>query len=272
MAEVHEAAAVGFERAADAYERGRPEYSTEAIEFVRAKLTEFRDARGLRVADVAAGTGKFTKVLASFPAELVDTITAVEPVSAMRTKCSDLLSATSRATVVDGVAERLPFADAELDVITVAQAFHWFDGSRALPEVHRVLRPGGLLLLIWNVRDESIPWVREMTDLMVPYEGTAPRYRSLQWRRAFDAEHQSATNVKPHFSPLAFSAFKHITRGSMDVMLDRVASVSFVASLQAADRTKLLGQMRELYERQLSGAADLAMPYESHIFTSVRMS
>lgn len=304
MTGIHEAAAVGFERAADAYERGRPEYSADAVNFVRAKLAEFLNSRvgarrGLAVADVAAGTGKFTKVLASFSPELVATIAAVEPVAAMRTKCAAVLAAyledfanspatsrvevgnspaTSRVMVLDGTAEKLPFADQSLDVVTVAQAFHWFDGALALPEIHRVLRPGGMLLLIWNVRDESFDWIREMTDLMAPYEGTAPRYRSMKWRIAFDHQYESSLPA-PLLSPLEMTSIKHVTVGTMDTMLDRVASVSFVASLPLVDRTELLSKMRDLYLRELRCAASpavleepqLAMPYEAQVFICRRL-
>ncbi|CAN5604320.1 class I SAM-dependent methyltransferase [soil metagenome] len=299
MTKIHEAAAVGFERAADAYERGRPEYSADAVEFVRAKLAELQKSRlndrsfssptavdgprGLAVADVAAGTGKFTKVLASFSPELVATIAAVEPVAAMRTKCVEILTAhledfanspaTSRVAVLDGTAEKLPFADESLDVVTVAQAFHWFDGAQALVEIHRVMRPGGMLLMIWNVRDESFAWIREMTDLMVPYEGTAPRYRTMKWREAFDHQFESPLPA-PLFSPLEMTSIKHVTLGTIETMLDRVASVSFVASLPLDDRTELLSKMRDLYLRELRSTASpaereepqLAMPYEAQVF------
>ncbi len=275
--EIHEKAAVGFGRSAEAYERGRPEYSDEAVRFVADHLRDFASPnleegvppRSLSVADLAAGTGKFTKVLSSLNPAVISSITAIEPVAEMRAKIKDLARVSVTA---EGTAEKIPFASASFDVVTVAQAFHWFDAPIALREIHRVLKPGGMLLMIWNVRDETHSWIREMTELMVPYEGSAPRYRTMNWRRAFDADHSSKS---PHFTSLEFTKFNHLTVGTKATMLDRVASVSFIASLSPSDRDDLMRQMSDLYERHLSeaGATDgkIAMPYETHIFTCRRI-
>lgn len=267
-AQIHAKAAIGFGRAADAYERGRPEYPEDAIQYISNSIALFQktksDGRALTAADIAAGTGKFTKILAALDASVLAEITAVEPVAAMRAKCE--ARALPRVCVTDGTAEKLPFGDQSLDVVTVAQAFHWFDGARAVPEIHRVLRPNGLLCLIWNVRDESVPWVREMTELMEPYQGDAPRYRSAKWREAFDN-----SNL---FSRLEPTCFRHINSGSIDVMIDRVASVSFISSLPEGERASLLDRMHQLYERVMldSGRNDgcLEMPYETHVFFTAR--
>lgn len=136
---VHEKAAVGFERAADAYERGRPEYPGEAVRFIHEQLVKLQSGYPLRIADVAAGTGKFTKVLFETGSSVIGEIIAVEPVAAMRAKCaarfqlapsssSGAAGAKPHVQVIPGVVEHLPFDDESLDVITVAQAFHWFDG------------------------------------------------------------------------------------------------------------------------------------------------
>lgn len=270
--EIHEKAAVGFGRAADAYERGRPEYSDEAVEFIRERLRLFGIAHaatgGLAVADLAAGTGKFTKVLASYDPEIVASVTAIEPIAEMRAK---IPSNNRIAMISEGTAEKIPFINEAFDVVTVAQAFHWFDAPKALREIHRVLRPDGLLMMIWNVRDESHAWIRRMTELMVPYEGNAPRYRSMKWREAFSVD---AASEHPHFTELQFTHFQHLTYGTVETMVDRVASVSFVASLPEADRETLLGQMRELYRQHQKDNGfkgdEIAMPYETHIFTCRR--
>ena len=143
---IHEQASIGFKRAADAYERGRPEYPAAAVEHLVKTLDI---ARGSRVVELGAGTGKFTRTLVPTGAEIL----AVEPVDAMRQKLSELLPGVK---MVDGAAEAIPLADASADAVVVAQAFHWFDGERALAEIHRVLKAGGGLGLIWNVRDDSL--------------------------------------------------------------------------------------------------------------------
>lgn len=117
--------------------------------------------------------------------------------------------------------------------------------------------------MIWNVRDEKVPWIREMTELMVPYEGTAPRFRSMKWREAFDR-----TSL---LTPLELTKFHHETKGPIEMMIDRVASVSFVASLDEKNRHRLLEQMRALYQRVLvSGETLITMPYETQIYIARR--
>jgi SAM-dependent methyltransferase len=124
---------------ADDYERLRPDYSAAAVAWLVTAATLARDGR---VADVAAGTGKLTRVLA--PADVA--VTAVEPSAAMRT----VLRSVTRVPVIAAVAEALPFADGTLACVCVAQAFHHLNSARALPELHRVLAPGGHLALLWN--------------------------------------------------------------------------------------------------------------------------
>ena len=140
MSRIHEAAAVGFARGADAYERGRPEYPADALEPLRL-------SPDLTVLDLAAGTGKLTRPLAASGARVI----AVEPVAEMRA------ALPSSVETLDGTAESIPLGDGSVDLVTVGQAFHWFDGDAALAEIHRVLRPGGRLALVWNRRVEDAP-------------------------------------------------------------------------------------------------------------------
>ncbi len=147
---IHEAAAVGFERGADDYVAARPGYPAGVVDLLAADLGL---GPGADVLDLAAGTGKLTVDLVARGARVV----AVEPVVAMRER---LLRDVAGIEVRDGTAEALPLEDASVDLVTVAQAFHWFDAPAALAEIRRVLRPGGGLALIWNVRDETVGWVQ----------------------------------------------------------------------------------------------------------------
>src|SRR5436309_141476 len=140
---IHESAAKGFAAGADAYERGRPEYSTEAID---ALIRELGIGPGKRVLDLAAGTGKLTRQIAPSGAELV----AVEPIVEMRAKLESVLPGIK---AVEGTAERIPLPNHSVDAVVVGQAFHWFDGIRAVSEIRRVLKPGGGIGLIWQARD-----------------------------------------------------------------------------------------------------------------------
>ncbi|MBE9126100.1 MULTISPECIES: class I SAM-dependent methyltransferase [unclassified Coleofasciculus] len=146
---IHNAAAQGFQIAATAYERGRPEYPQEAVHFLLETLDISPEKT---VLDLGAGTGKFTRLLTCAGAKLI----AVEPVEGMRRQFSSLLPGIE---IMFGTAESIPLASASVDVVLVAQAFHWFQGKSSLQEIHRVLKPGGWLGLIWNVRDESVEWV-----------------------------------------------------------------------------------------------------------------
>ena len=130
---IHESAAKGFAAGADAYERGRPSYSPEAIAHI---VRELRIGPGKTVLDLAAGTGKLTRQLVPSGAELV----AVEPIPEMRAK---LAAAVPQAEIRDGTAEAIPAENHSIDAVVVGQAFHWFDGIRALSEIRRVLRPDG---------------------------------------------------------------------------------------------------------------------------------
>ncbi|HVY21835.1 MAG TPA: methyltransferase domain-containing protein [Steroidobacteraceae bacterium] len=248
-------AAKGFQTAADAYERGRPDYPQDAIDFLIAQLGL---KTGAIVADVGAGTGKFTRRILKSRARVI----GVEPVEGMRRKFSAILPDSE---ILDGTAERLPFDDQVLDAIVVAQAFHWFDGDRALNEFHRVLKPGGMVGLIWNARDESAAWLKQLGSIIDRYEGTAPRYKSGKWKGAF-----SATTL---FAPLQHAVFSHAQEGDVNMVVDRVLSISYIASLATNDRQMIARQVRELIEMHpdIQSSAHISVPYHTDVFVTTRL-
>jgi SAM-dependent methyltransferase len=252
--EVHHAAAEGFERAADAYERGRPGYPEPAVAWLVEALGI---GPGRAVVDLAAGTGKLTRQLLPSGAQLV----AIEPVAGMRARLAGSLPGLR---VVAGTAEAMPLAAGAADVVVVGQAFHWFDGARALAEAHRVLRPGGGLGLVWNVRDESVPWVAQLTRIIEPHRGDAPRYQSGRWRAAF-----AATSL---FEPLRGRAFGQAQRCDRATVRDRIGSVSFVASLDPAARAEVLAQVDDLLDHHpaLRGRPSVTLPYRTDVFWTFR--
>jgi SAM-dependent methyltransferase len=247
---IHEAAARGFARAADAYEHGRPGYPPAAVEHLCEALGI---GPGRAVLDLAAGTGKLTRLLVPSGAELV----AVEPVDEMR---EALARALPEATALAGTAEDLPLAGGSVDAVVVGSAFHWFHGDEALAEIHRVLRPGGRLGLLWNVREESVAWVAELTAIMEPHRGSAPRYRSGAWKEAF-----RRTAV---FSSLHCAEFRHVHRLEPEAVAARVASVSFVAALPERDRAAVLADARALLERDPAtrGREVVELPYRTDVY------
>jgi ubiquinone/menaquinone biosynthesis C-methylase UbiE len=138
---IHRTAANGFEVACDAYERGRPDYPLAVIDLICATNT---DMQNKTVVDLAAGTGKLTRLLSLTDAK---EIIAIEPVKGMREK----LYSISDITVMDGIAEDIPIEDASVDIVTVGQAFHWFNGQQAIKEIYRILKPSGKLYLLWHL-------------------------------------------------------------------------------------------------------------------------
>ena len=229
---IHESAAKGFERGADDYEKGRPGYPTEAIETLARECGI--DER-TTVLDLGAGTGKFTRRLF----EHTPNVIGVEPVEAMRAAYARNFPGEP---ILDGTAEDVPgVLEQSVDVVTVAQAFHWFDHQPALDEISRLLRPGGWLALIWNTRDVRVPWLAEINDLMDRLAGDAPRFRSTDrsWRRPID-DH-------PAFEELLEATFDNPVPGvDLDVMRARVASTSYVSALPDADRAEVLAEVERI--------------------------
>ncbi|HEX2902405.1 MAG TPA: class I SAM-dependent methyltransferase [Jatrophihabitans sp.] len=148
-----------FGQQADRYERYRPGYPAEAVDFALAA------GHPGHILDLAAGTGKLTRALLH-RAELV---TAVEPDPEMRAVLADRLPGVQ---ALAGSAERIPLPDASVDAVLVGQAFHWFDRPAADRELARVLTPGGLVGLLWNFPDRGVPWVPQIYQ--ATREPTAP--------------------------------------------------------------------------------------------------
>ena len=141
-----------FADVADAYERARPVYPEDAVRWLAGDDT--RD-----VVDLGAGTGKLTRALVAFGHR----VTAVEPLPEM---LEQILTSAPGAFALLGSAEIIPLPDASADVVTCAQSFHWFEHAVALPEIARVLRPGGRLALVWNSRDDRDPWMSRLSAII----------------------------------------------------------------------------------------------------------
>ncbi|MCU7646223.1 class I SAM-dependent methyltransferase [Pseudomonas piscis] len=252
---IHHAAAEGYQQAADTYVRGRPGYPPELDPWLRQAL-------GLRagrvVVDLGAGTGKFTGRLAATDAQVI----AVEPVAQMRAL---LARAQPEVQVLEGAAEALPLRDASVDVVVCAQAFHWFATRGALDEIHRVLKPGGQLALVWNQRDAQVPWVARLDRIVNALQGDTPRYYTGAWRQVFP---------HPGFGPLQEEHFRHGHHGPVeDVLFNRVRSTSFIAALPQAGRDDVDRQVAALIasEPQLRDKAEVTVPYETAAFRTSKL-
>jgi SAM-dependent methyltransferase len=246
---------VGFEAAVERYERGRPSYPDDAVSFL---VRAVGIGRGRDVVELGAGTGKFTELIAATGARIV----AVEPVAGMR---ESLVRACPSVEVMDGTAEQIPLPDGSADAVVVAQAFHWFAGELALPEIDRVLRPQGALGLIWNVRDEASDWSERLTEIFDRFSGEGdPRYHHMRWREAFEATDR--------FGPLHHQVAYHVHQVTPDEFLDRVLSVSYVASAPEADRERVAAEVTALLESdpELRGRDRIIMPYRTDVYWCVR--
>jgi SAM-dependent methyltransferase len=243
---VHEVAEEGFGREAEAYERVRPSYPADAVAWLADNL---RLRPGRVVLDLAAGTGKFTRLLVSFGA----TVLAAEPVEGMR---RGFVAAVPGVPMVAAVAEALPIAPRSLHAITVAQAFHWFDADQAFDEFARVLRPRGRVGLIWNARDRSCEWVNEVWSIMDRVEKRAP------WRD-HERGDDSAPRPRAGFGPLHAETFRHEQSIMPEGVVERVASVSHVAVLPPAERQRVLDEVRGVltHHRDARGRSALRLPY-----------
>jgi SAM-dependent methyltransferase len=224
---------LSFGSAAAAYERGRPSYPPEAIDWLLP-----RGAR--QVLDLGAGTGKLTTRLVERGLDVV----AVDPIPDML----ELLSASLPETrALLGTAEEIPLEDNSVDAVLVAQAWHWVDPERAIPEVARVLRPGGRLGLVWNTRDERLGWVRELGRI-IGSDGDGRRF-DVELPEPFIERARHQVEWTNYLTPQA--------------LIDLVASRSYCNTSPTEVRTQTLDQVRELLSTHpaLANSTGLAMPY-----------
>ena len=246
---LHDVVARGFAIAAESYEKGRPDYPKAALDLLIGAL---RITPGAIVLDLGAGTGKLTRLLVSTGACLI----ALEPVEGMRRK---LTQAVPGVVAVDGVAEAIPLPDAAVDAVVAGQAFQWFHGDLALPEIHRVLRPGGRLGLVWNTRDVRVDWVAEVSALLDRHGRDASHYSSGAWRGTFED-----TSL---FRPLEEREFDHHQQIDIDALLERAASIRYIAALPMDQRYAVINEVRDLVLRHpaLAGQRVYTFPYRTYV-------
>jgi SAM-dependent methyltransferase len=241
---------LSFGAAAAAYESGRPGYPVEAVAWM---LEPVRTAdRAVRVADVGAGTGKLTRVIAGLGAEVV----AIEPDGAM---LEALHEAVPGIPTFTGTAERLPLPDAGLDAALLGQVWHWVDVAAASREMGRVLRPGGVLGLVWNFRDDRIDWVARMTRIMHPS----------------NAEDMIAQGVPPVGAPFSapegaeWAWTRRMTRSALRHMVE---SRSYVITAEPDERRRIEHELNALFDEVGAvGDAEVELPYVTRAFRCLRL-
>lgn len=215
-----------FGAVAPGYSSLRPGYRDDVVAF--AVGGRAGHAQRLRVLDLAAGTGLLTAPIASAGHDVV----AVEPAAGMR---AELTARLPGVAALEGTAESLPLPDADVDVITAGQAAHWFDPEPAAAEFRRVLRPGGAVGFVWNMRDERVAWSAALDALLATeqVERFTPRAVTERFARALDADLEAHESVAVHHQ-------------TPEQVVAGLATRSYVATMGEGRRVEFLGSVRDL--------------------------
>jgi SAM-dependent methyltransferase len=226
-----------FGTVAEAYERTRPGYPEDAVRWMLGSTPG-------TVLELGAGTGKLTSVLLEQAHRVVATDIAEAMLKPMRKRLKS-------ARLVLAAAERIPVRSSSVDAVVAGQAFHWFDPEQALAEIARVLRPGGTLALVWNLRDETVPWVRRLGRLIGSDQPEDPT-GLLEESGLFDG--------------IETKTFRHWQEVFRDSLLGLVESRSQVAELPEDERAEVLEQVGELYDDYGRGHDGMLLPYQCEAY------
>lgn len=236
-------AAGAIARVAETYDPARPGYPPEAAPWLVGD-------RAASVLELGAGTGSLTADFVALGHDVLATDPSPQMLRLLSRRLPEVRTALASA-------EQLPLPDRSVDVVVSAQAFHWFEPARALPEIARVLRPGGQVALVWNDRDERIPWVRRLGRVIGDAQQPTDPTHTLLGSGLFGFV-DSAT----------FRHWQQVDRASLR---DLVGSRSHVAALTQTARERVLAEVDALYEEYGRGADGMLLPYLTRCYrASVR--
>lgn len=230
-----------FASVAEAYDRARPSYPADAADWLVGTTAS-------TVVELGAGTGKLTELLVSAGHDVIATDPLPEMLGHLRTRVPG-------ARTVVAAAEHIPLPSRTADVVVCAQAFHWFDHAAALPEIARVLRPGGTLALVWNTRDERTPWVRRLNAIL----GGSDDHPGLV----------APAEESEQFGWVERQEFRFWQSLRRDELFDLVRSRSYVALLDDEERADLLARVGALYDDYGRGPDGMQLPYVTRCYRSV---
>lgn len=248
MTETRPERALSFGPAAEQYDQLRPSYPAEALRWALGE-------QPVRVVDLGAGTGILTRGLVALGHDVVP----VEPDQAMRER---LAAASPGLAPLAGYAEQVPLPDRSVDAVIAGQAYHWFDRERTHPEVARVLRPGGVFAAVWNKRDESVPWVAELST--ISDDDTAGR--------GIREPDPALGSFGPWFGPVEQATFTHHTSHTPDTLVGLIATRSYYLTASPARQRELEQRVRRLCATHpaLAGRSTFDLPYRTVVYRAVR--
>lgn len=240
---IHPIAQGGFDKldSSKIYEQYRPRYSKEVVHFLLDKLgiATFGSSpnQPIRILELGAGTGKFTGTLQEVLRDSKMKIIASEPLLSMR---EEFGKRHPDIAIKDFPAENIDLPNSTMHAVIAAQSFHWFANEKSISEIHRVLVPGGKLGLVWNRRDHSVPWLRELDEEVVfplYQQSNTPYQQSGEWEKVLSASDK--------FGPISNDeSFKMDQTFNFDEFVNRIMSISVVSVQSKEDRQRTIDRIK----------------------------
>ncbi|KAI9475911.1 MAG: S-adenosyl-L-methionine-dependent methyltransferase [Benjaminiella poitrasii] len=254
---VHAIASKGFNLQSNLYAQTRPSYPKEVLDRIQ-EIVVPNDKQKAKLVDLAAGTGIMTKLLVESGFK---NIIAVEPLENMR---RELHKAVPAIPCLDGTAWAIPVDDNSQDAMICAQAFHWFDDIQALREFHRILRPGGYGILVWNLESsERSEWVAKARSIYELYDESAPQFRKMNWRKVFDTEEAKSLFEFPYH----YELFKNDYWVPKQNVAKRALTKSYISCLDKDQQDKVEAKINDIVNTvPTDDQGRVLYPHDTHLF------